>query len=369
MDEIEFISDIFVTLTQNESIEARLQSALDASRDWLGLEFASVMFIAENSHDFQIISSGGNNELIEEYKREYFYMDRYHDFPDSTVVVFRPGADEDGVADSKFREFCCGKLGVTAVVGADFCLNQRLQVRVRFARGNGAPEFAESEIRIVEKLVLLIKGAVNQANHAQYHSLFDYSAQKILARFKIGIFIINSALEVIDSSLLADKLLENSNALACNKGKLVAKSREYQSRLEQMVHDLAEGGDIMYRTLSITSPKSGEEYTLAIARDDISLQGTFFMEKRFTVFIFSSQEEAIDMSILVTLWRISPAEQRVLSAMMRYDNVKSIARQLNISPNTAKAQLKSVYRKLGIVSKSMLIKRLNSVKNMAALLN
>lgn|GEM_PF-888812 len=369
MDQIDFATRIFLIFTQNDPIEQRLKSALEVIRSYFLLDIASILFIPENNHDLQVIASGEKEDFVEEYKREYFYLDQYHGFPDNKIVVFHPAADDDNPSTQSFRDFCSSTVGINTVAGADFRLNQNIEVRLRFSRAHARSEFKASEIKILEKIVPIIRRAIEQAAQAQYHSLFDFSAQKILSRFRIGIVIVNRELEVLDKSALADKLLDSSNAFNCNKGKLVAKSRDIQQKLERMIHDLHEHEDVFYRTMNIQSLRPREEYTLAITKETASPQRGLFTENRFTIFIFSSLEEDFDMGILVTLWRISPAEQRVLSAVLRFDNVKKVALELNISPNTAKAQLKSVYRKLGIESKTMLIKRLNSVKNMAALLS
>jgi len=369
MDQIDFVAKIFFILTQNEPIENRLKAAMDVVRAFFLLDIAAILFIPENNHDLQVIGSGDKEDFIDEYKREYFYLDQYHGFPDNKVVVFHPAVDDSNPSTEAFRSFCAGTVGINAVAGADFRLNQNIEVRLRFTRAHARSEFKASEIKILEKIVPIIRRAIEQAAQAQYHSLFDFSAQKILSRFRIGIVIVNRELEVLDKSALADKLLENSCAFNCNKGRLVAKSRDIQQKLERMIQDLNEHDDVFYRTMNIQSNRGREEYTLAITKENTSPRGSLFTENRFTIFIFSSLEDEFDMGILVTLWRISPAEQRVLSAVLRFDNVKKVALELNISPNTAKAQLKSVYRKLGIESKTMLIKRLNSVKNMAALLS
>jgi hypothetical protein len=106
MDEIDFLSKIFLCLTQNEAIEERLQAALETIREFIRVDSASIIFVPETNHDFRVISVGeGNDELIDEYKREYFYVDKYHGFTDSKPVVFHPGAADGDVATQGFRDF------------------------------------------------------------------------------------------------------------------------------------------------------------------------------------------------------------------------------------------------------------------------
>lgn len=45
---------------------------------------------------------------------------------------------------------------------------------------------------------------------------------------------------------------------------------------------------------------------------------------------------------------LSRAEQRVLEAIARTDRVDDAARDLHLAPNTVRAHLKSIHRKLGV---------------------
>lgn len=69
----------------------------------------------------------------------------------------------------------------------------------------------------------------------------------------------------------------------------------------------------------------------------------------------SFEEELADL-VLAPSSRVRPAltsgEQRVLNELPRHKTVAEIASALGVSPNTVKTQLRSLYRKLGVVSRS-----------------
>src|SRR5688500_3900594 len=112
MDEIDFISNIFHSLAQNKPIEQRLQSALDITRAYLAVDIAAILFIPENQHDLQIISSGGEESLANEYKEKFFFMDHDHDFPENQAVRFYPGENDDDPSALSFKEFCRERVGI-----------------------------------------------------------------------------------------------------------------------------------------------------------------------------------------------------------------------------------------------------------------
>jgi len=65
MDELDFLSKIFLCLTQSESIEERLRAALLTIKEFVDVDMAAIIFIPETKHDFRVISVGaGSEELI-----------------------------------------------------------------------------------------------------------------------------------------------------------------------------------------------------------------------------------------------------------------------------------------------------------------
>lgn len=368
MDEFEYLANIQL-LTQPHSPENRLKLLLENTREFFNLDICSILFLADGGRDFHIINCGDRDEFIQEYREKYLCLDQHHDFPDGRIVVFKPGGRGITGADQEFSEFCRQKMCIRAVAGADFRPHQNLEVRLRLTRSHEQREFNDNDIRLLEKLIEPIRNTIDIAIKEKHQTIFNMCSEKLLTRFRIGVLLLSRNLEILDKSSLADDILERTRAYHSNKKKLVGRSRDYHEQLEQFAMELeADDSAVHYRTLTIKTPDKTEQYTLVMATS-ASWPYPVVPGTNLVVFIFSSVEDSMDPIAMLRQWRISPAEQKVLAAIVRFDNVKKVALELKISPNTAKAQLKSAYRKLGIESKTMLLKRLNMVRNIEALLS
>jgi DNA-binding CsgD family transcriptional regulator len=265
----------------------------------------------------------------------------------------------DGIFTREFR--------VESVAGADFRPQQNLEVRLRLTRSQLQGEFSDGEIDLIEILIASIRSIVQAATQERYATLFNGYAQKLLNCLRVGMFIVSPRLEILEKSPLADELLLRLRSYHRHERWLAGASDEQQGRLDQAVFELNTQDDLRYRVVDIISMGRGEQYPLVIAKTPVLPPA--FTEHNLAVFIFSSAEDLFNADRLLSLWQISPAEKRVLTAIARYDNIKKVALELNISPNTAKAQLKSVYKKLGVGSKMRLMKRLNVLRNVEALMS
>ena len=398
MDETDFLSQVNL-LTQRPTLEGRLKQLLEATRIFFDLDICSLLFVPDSGEDFHLVSCRGGGDLVQEERGQYFCTDRSvragyagdtgpwpgaggadlctgvgiypgdRDAPvtystAAEVMAFRRG--EPGARDAAAEVFT-RNFRVESVAGADFRPLQNLEVRLRLTRNQAQGEFSDREIELIEGLIAAIRAAVHTAAQEKYATLFNGYAQKLLACLRVGMFIVSPRLEILEQSPLADELLDRLRIYQRSDRWLSGATEEYQAKLDQAVFELSSDDELRYCVVDIIAMGRGEQYPLVIAKT--AALPPAFTESSFAVFIFSSAEDLFNVDRLLSLWQISPAEKRVLAAIARYDNIKKVAIELNISPNTAKAQLKSVYKKLGVGSKMRLMKRLNVLRNVEALMS
>jgi len=362
MDEKNYLA-IVDLLAHNHSLEKRLQLILEQTRSFLNLDICSIHFVPDNGDDFHIVSGGESAGLVQEEQGGYFDTSQVSDCSEYEVSEFcRKKSSE---VECRPGEIFTHRLRVSSVAGADVRLQKNLEARFRLTRNHELGEFSQTEIQLIGKVINAIKGAIDNAIHEQHQEIFRASANKLLTHLRIGMLILNRRLEVLEKSSLAEELLGKIRAYHCNEQLLAGRSREQQAKLERTVSELNSNNELSYRIVDVVAAEKGEQYTLVIAK--ISMDDMRFSDSNFIVFIFSCSEEVLGSSALLSLWQISPAERRVLTAIARFDNIKKVALELNISPNTAKAQLKSVYKKLGVGSKMRLMKRLTLLRNIEGL--
>ena len=365
MDEIDYLSTVHL-LTQHRSLEGRLKGVLETTRSFLNLDICSILFVPDSGADYHIVS-GGDGEMVQDERGAYASVDPLRDTTDSNVVVFRRNKSDANQSKYEIGEIFTHKLHVKSVAGADFRLHKNLEVKLRLTRNHEQGEFNDAEIKLIEKVISAVRETICDAVRQQHQAIFNTSAQKLLTRLRIGMFILNQRLEILEKSVLADELLEKIRAYHCNENWLAGRSREQQTKLDHTVRELNNNNELFYKIVDAVATEKGEQYTMVIAKT--TSQDMPFSENNFLVFIFSSPETNGEPSNLLNLWHVSPAEKKVLAAIARFDNIKKVAIELKISPNTAKAQLKSAYRKLGVGSKMMLMKRLSLLRNIEALMS
>ena len=82
---------------------------------------------------------------------------------------------------------------------------------------------------------------------------------------------------------------------------------------------------------------------------------SLFAKTRVNVFVVSEKIQSPQLDILRLLFKLSPAEAKLISTLSKGSSLSETATELGISGNTAKTQLKSAFRKTGCRRQSSLL--------------
>jgi len=168
-----------------------------------------------------------------------------------------------------------------------------------------------------------------------------------LDQLPLGIAVIGAsgAIVSINSTLLV--MLREHACLAISAGRLV--SRPQRALADALQQVMAEpGGDVPLRL-------DGANGGLCIWVSRLMGDGQTAEEARLAVWVASSNARSLAESGLRKMFGTTPAETRLIQQLITGRALDEAAQNLNISINTAKTQLKSVFEKVGVKRQSELV--------------
>lgn len=168
-----------------------------------------------------------------------------------------------------------------------------------------------------------------------------------LDQLPLGIAVIEAsgAIVSINSTLLV--MLREHGCLAMSAGRLVSRPQKALADVLQQV--LAEPGGEM--PLRLDDTNGG----LCIWVSRLMGDEPATEEARLAVWVASSNTRSLAESGLRKLFGTTPAETRLIQQLITGCGLDEAAQNLNISINTAKTQLKSVFEKVGVKRQSELV--------------
>lgn len=152
-------------------------------------------------------------------------------------------------------------------------------------------------------------------------------------------------------------------------GELIVSEVSVQEKLDQLLTVLVsdargDAADHFSQALRVRRPSGAADYLIQVAplgRENEYSDGG--RQIRAIVFITdpAASEHVLDAAMLMSTYRLTPAEARVAQELLLGDGLKAIGLRMDITENTVKAHLKGIFAKTKANRQSQLIKLLLSL--------
>lgn len=171
------------------------------------------------------------------------------------------------------------------------------------------------------------------------------SAQNLLNFLPVAIITITEKLEILSKNLLAERLLAASDIFNIQANRLRTDKTQVMQELRRIVKAaINDQDDSDKRCAMKVEAHSGSMSIFALGASRHKEEN----EKLCTIFIASSTlSEHLSASSLKNFYKLTQAESRLALMLASGHALADISQQLNVSQNTVRNQLKSVFAKTG----------------------
>ncbi|VAW99138.1 hypothetical protein MNBD_GAMMA22-1441 [hydrothermal vent metagenome] len=209
---------------------------------------------------------------------------------------------------------------------------------------------------------LKLKRNYNETDHTRGQ------AQAILDIFPIGVMLVNANGKLISANQQASDTLKNSRVLFVKDEILYAIKSEQDKQLKKFISTAANtsiNDNADHLSFIKVESKEGDidndnsAISLLISPDPYpSIEYDKQADNYAAIFIAStSVKQNISKTTLQTVFNLTPAEAKLAALLASGNSLSQVADLSNISKNTAKVQLKSIFLKMNISRQADLIKK------------
>jgi DNA-binding CsgD family transcriptional regulator len=230
----------------------------------------------------------------------------------------------------------------------------------------GMEEQKRSAVARMQRLVPHLRRAAEINRQLGFSDFRWRAAEQALNRLLVSVIIVGSDLSIIFSNRSAEALLAKEDGIGAGRSGRLAiadpESAEQLARMVQSPHAHHGGGRIM----AVSRPSGRRAFAVLVAPLARQPQGAEARSDEFAragaILFIRDAAETIDVSgeVLSALFDLSPAEARLVKALLEGHRLEEAARRLGISHNTAKTQLKAAFAKMGCTRQSDLIQMVSS---------
>ncbi len=226
-------------------------------------------------------------------------------------------------------------------------------------RGKRAGAFGANEVQLMSVLAPHVSRSVQIHRKISGISVEKEWALGALDQLRLGVILTNASGVPLFLNRAAELLLATASGINTKQCKLALSRTADTARLYQLIRDAAQGvpGTTMGGDMRITLP-NGEFLHCLVAPIPIEFSARWNIPVASgCVALFMSQPSGLQLSPhrLAVMYGLTLAEAKVAAKLAALRSLEQAAAELNISINTARSQLKSVFAKTGAQSQSELL--------------
>jgi DNA-binding CsgD family transcriptional regulator len=176
-----------------------------------------------------------------------------------------------------------------------------------------------------------------------------------LDKLRRGMLVTDPELQILYCNEAAGEILVKADAVVSVTGRLVFRHRPTMRRLEDYLAT-APGGDGKKPDLALRLERSNGDRAYRMGVSPLSLAPDSGRPDTYLVMIFDPHTaRRIEGKVLIALYGLTPAEACVATRLFQGLTVGEAAVDMQISTNTARTHLRSVFRKCEVDSQSQLL--------------
>ena len=343
---------------------ARLRELMGAANTTLVLRPPSVQ------HKGVLLTDGGSLEGIASYNERLFVLDPFVGLQPGEVKSLLDFVTEEELLGSELYQVCMAPAGLFDSLGADMQIDGDMEARLRVARVKGAQPFTEQDRQLVASIIPHLERAI--VIHSRLNKIESERAlyAGAVEQLSVGTIILDEKGRLLNCNEMASRLLEEKDGLYCVNDKLQLNCKDRTTELQQLIADVLSkqhaGEPAVVQALRVERPSGLQDLGLVIR----PVPRTEWSEGRAmpSVVIFVSDPEQASeapFQAISRLFGFTPTEASLAMMLSNGLSLDEASEQLNVSRNTARTHLRSVFSKTGVSRQPMLVRLI--LKSVAAL--
>jgi DNA-binding CsgD family transcriptional regulator len=258
----------------------------------------------------------------------------------------------------------CRPSGIHHVIGGSFEIEPDVKGLIGVQRPVDACAFAEDERVALQFLLPHLKQAYRLIRIADMNDRTRRLTLEVLSSLSVGVFIVRADAHVTLMNVAAEHMARTCRSLAISNNRLSLSDPKLDERLRASIRraSLAPFGRSLHAGETIVVPFDvGMAFSLMIVPLPPLAAPTGTAEFLAAVFVGDPSPNADPSTALLrAIYGLTPAETRLLLALLEGSCVSDYAQTAGVSLNTVKSQLKSVFLKTGCRRQAELVRKVVS---------
>lgn len=308
-------------------------------------------------HVGALVSVGTDHQTEKRYRSDKYDDDPFRDITPNYLFTLDDVISREDLEQTRFyRELLNDpKVNCQHMLAVDIKVPAHGTAKLRITRRQGMPVFSVAEKSLYIRLIPHLKEAISHyAKNAVYKIESKVNSQAI-NQLLMGIIVLDHRDDIVCINETAKSIVNKSDLIFIKDKQLYAKEDNTRQKLTTTIDKVRaafESGDeqdIGAIRLSASDPVANADLQLLLR--PFLLPEYHYTSSDIGIAIFIGDGEphhSLSLKVVCQLFDLSRAESMLVLKLCEGVAVGQAAHALNISTNTARSQLRSIYEKTGV---------------------
>jgi DNA-binding CsgD family transcriptional regulator/PAS domain-containing protein len=246
-------------------------------------------------------------------------------------------------------------------IGGKINVNKNLTGYLTLQRGRKRQGFEQYYLDALKGFAVHIRKALLINEKTRHIELQEHSLREALDQINTPLLLVNKHGEIVFINDLAEQLIEKHPCISIKNNCISLSSPDDNAQLGKLIHQATpasgkQGGAMCYTVpanqvaLSIlVNPVNPDKANIDMQSDNVAL----------LVLSSNNQQTSLPTELISALYNFTPAESRLVALLCRGLTLDEISKNLSLSKNTLRTQLRSCFGKTGVTRQADLINLIN----------
>jgi len=356
-DEIDRFSELVLTLNTSVLDEdpwrdflLKVSAQIDAKHGTL------ILVPPKDRGQGAVFTPTSTPQEIQDYIDRYLEIDPFVNLPEGQVTALYDYVGQSVIDRSPDVKAWLASVDASHILGVDLRIGSGFEARLRLSRAPGGPPFTPEERRWVAKIVPHLRQALElyqkfESARSERAVMLDTTEQ-----FAIGTILLDADFKVVKLNEVAASILAEDDGLRIAGERIAlaeaARNREFRSVLAEV----RAGQSTVRRLITIERLSDRPELTAVIQPVPVHAFMQSASNPVIAIFLTDpSRSRVIEGAVVSKLFALTPTEGNIAAGLANGLSVSELARRMEISENTVRAHLRSIFPKIGIKRQTQLV--------------
>lgn len=304
------------------------------------------------------------------YREQFFSLDPFVNLPLDKIISLDDLLSDAELMASDYYQHYLQPIELFRILGVDTGEADGLLARLRFSRRREETNFSSRDREVLSLLTPHLRQALAIYAHLNQMTSERDTYAGAVDQLSVATIILDEKGNLINTNAMASALLNDADGLSLRGKRLHIEGRntdrELQAALTDVIGAQQAGETSLVKALRVPRPGGRSALGLVVRPVPMSQWSEGQVGPCVAVFISDpDQRDSASQQTLGELFSLTPAEANVAILLARGLSLAEVSQAQNISPHTARAQLKSIFAKTGVSRQAELVRMV--IKSVASL--